>query len=387
VIADGTNSTISVTLIDGGGNPVPGKTVTLVRNGNTGSGTPTITPISPTTSAAGVATFGVACTTVGVYDFQATGDGVLITQKASVTFTVNDGTIIPVANGSFEVTNPGDDPWTDGSWMYIPSPWTANMGGYGRTKYSSANLTACPGGGTWIANMTDPGFDVMTQDLHTTVNAGDTLSVTFYVCRDSNGSGVLQASFLVGATAYSQTFDTSTLTVNTWTTLKLAQTIPTGVSGNLSLKFSNVSGRAGWLDNVGNVKVIPAAVPGTYAAWATKNAVGSQTLAQDHDHDGVPNGIEYFLGGNTNTTGFSPLPAVVNTAGTRSVTWTKAAAGYTGGYGSDYVVQTSATLATGSWTDEPASGGGVTLSGNDVRYTFPSGPVTKFVRLKVMGPP
>ena len=44
------------------------------------------------------------------------------------------------------------------------------------------------------------------------------------------------------------------------------------------------------------------------------------------------------------------------------------------------------TLASGDWTDEPASGGGVTISGNNVIYTFPSGPANKFARLKVMGP-
>jgi len=55
-------------------------------------------------------------------------------------------------------------------------------------------------------------------------------------------------------------------------------------------------------------------------------------------------------------------------------------------YGSDYVVQSTTTL-TGTWTDEPATGGGVILSGNSVIYTFPSGPVKKFARLKVMGSP
>jgi hypothetical protein len=142
------------------------------------------------------------------------------------------------------------------------------------------------------------------------------------------------------------------------------------------------------LDNVGNVTVTPAVVPGSYANWATASGAGSQTMDQDHDHDGVPNGIEYFLGGNTNTTGFTPLPGVVKALdGTRSVTWTKAAAGYTGAYVTDYVVQTSTTL-TGTWKDEPATGGDVTLTGNDVKYTFPpSGPVRKFVRLKVMGTP
>ena len=52
-------------------------------------------------------------------------------------------------------------------------------------------------------------------------------------------------------------------------------------------------------------------------------------------------------------------------------------------YGTGYVVQTTTSLATGAWTNEPGSGN-VTFSGNDVTYTFPSGPVKKFARLKVV---
>jgi hypothetical protein len=169
----------------------------------------------------------------------------------------------------------------------------------------------------------------------------------------------------------------------------MTQTIGAAVTAaDLQLQFSNVSGRVGWLDLVGNVSVTPAAVPGSFAAWAATNSAAGQTMAQDHDHDSVPNGIEYFLSGNTNTTGFTTLPGVVKAVdGKLSVTWTKAASGYSGVYGTGYVVQTTTTL-TGTWTNEPATGGDVTLSGNDVVYTFPSsGPARKFVRLKVMGTP
>lgn len=36
----------------------------------------------------------------------------------------------------------------------------------------------------------------------------------------------------------------------------------------------------------------------------------SQAPNQDHDNDGVQNGIEHFLGGSTNTTGRATLPGV-----------------------------------------------------------------------------
>jgi len=193
------------------------------------------------------------------FNFQVS-DGIVFSADATMAVTLNYAKYITVQNGSFEITNPGDNTWSDGNWMYIPSPWTANMGGYGRIRYSSAGgVPVLTGGGTWIANMTDAGYDVLTQNLGSqTFSAGDTISVTFYVCRDSLGSGVLQASFLVGATTYSQTFDTSTQAVNTWQSYTLTATIPTAVTANLSLKFSNVSGRAGWLDNVGNVGVMAA---------------------------------------------------------------------------------------------------------------------------------
>ena len=90
VSADGiTTATIAVTLKDANNNPVAGKSVTLARNGNTGGGSPVITTVAGTTSAAGVATFTVACITIGAYDFQATDvtdSNLLITQAATVAF-------------------------------------------------------------------------------------------------------------------------------------------------------------------------------------------------------------------------------------------------------------------------------------------------------------
>jgi autotransporter-associated beta strand protein len=122
----------------------------------------------------------------------------------------------------------------------------------------------------------------------------------------------------------------------------------------------------------------------TFADWRNANGAGSQTLADDHDNDGVDNGTEFFLGGTANTTGFTELPGVDNNAGTLSVTWTKAAT-YPGVYGTDYTVETSATLAD-PWTPE-SEGVNVAINGDDVTYTFPNPLGTKrFARLKVTGP-
>jgi hypothetical protein len=97
----------------------------------------------------------------------------------------------------------------------------------------------------------------------------------------------------------------------------------------------------------------------------------------------VSNGVEFFLGGGNDTTGFTALPGVTDTAGTLSVTWTKDT-DYTGTYGTDFVVETSATLASGSWNPETL-GATVIITGDDVKYTFPAG-TKNFVRLKVTGP-
>ncbi|MCX6877719.1 MAG: Ig-like domain-containing protein [Verrucomicrobia bacterium] len=122
---------------------------------------------------------------------------------------------------------------------------------------------------------------------------------------------------------------------------------------------------------------------GGYASWQAANGA-TGALDGDHDHDGVPNGIEWFLTGSNNSTGATALPGVTHTGGTLSVTWTKAA-GYTGAYPADYAVETSAGL-TGTWAAEPL-GGNVTITGNEVKYTFPSPLGAKqFVRLKVTGP-
>jgi autotransporter-associated beta strand protein len=128
-----------------------------------------------------------------------------------------------------------------------------------------------------------------------------------------------------------------------------------------------------------------ALVAGTSSDFASWQAVNGATggLDGDHDGDGVSDGIEYFLGGpNGNTTGFTPLPVVTDNAGTLSITWTMGS-GYTGTYGTHFRVESSPTLAN-PWTQETL-GENVTITGDDVTYTFPAGTIN-FARLKVTGP-
>lgn len=111
-----------------------------------------------------------------------------------------------------------------------------------------------------------------------------------------------------------------------------------------------------------------------YLAWADANAPG-QSPGMDHDSDGVPNGVEYFMGLTGNAFTANPGPD----AG-RKIVWPKGAS-YGGTYGTDYVVQTSTDL--GSWTDVPA---GQVTDGASLEYTIPNDGPARFARLKVTGP-
>ncbi|MCU0780418.1 MAG: calreticulin family protein [Akkermansiaceae bacterium] len=132
-------------------------------------------------------------------------------------------------------------------------------------------------------------------------------------------------------------------------------------------------------------RLMPVGATSGFDTWAATNHANGQTVADDHDHDGMANGIEYFLvGPNGVSTGFTTPPGVTRSGNTLSVTWTRGA-GYTGTYGTDFMVQTSESLV-GAWTTEVLDST-VILSGNDLTYTFPQpGPARRFVRLKINGP-
>lgn len=124
--------------------------------------------------------------------------------------------------------------------------------------------------------------------------------------------------------------------------------------------------------------------PAGYPNWQSQNNTGD-TMDQDHDQDGVANGIEYFLvGPQGNSTGLTTLPAIQQQGGVMSITWTKAST-YTGTYASHFVVETSTNLQT-PWTPVPL-GPNVTINGNQLTYTFPQPYLSRqFVHLRVSGP-
>jgi autotransporter-associated beta strand protein len=129
----------------------------------------------------------------------------------------------------------------------------------------------------------------------------------------------------------------------------------------------------------GVVSVTTAPVAG-YTTWADANGATGQTMDQDHDIDGVDNGIEYFMGQTGSTFTANPAPV----SGT--VTWPMGAT-YTGVYGTDYEVQSSTDLVV--WTQVNVATGDNTVTVNpgptparSVVYDMPTGGKS-FVRLVV----
>ena len=124
----------------------------------------------------------------------------------------------------------------------------------------------------------------------------------------------------------------------------------------------------------GVISVTTAPVAG-YASWAAANAPG-QTMDQDHDNDGVDNGIEYFMGLSDSSFTNNPAP----TGG--SVTWPMGIT-YTGVYGTDYEVQSSTDLVNWTKVDEGTGDNKVTVNaGTSVVYDMPAGG-KRFVRVVV----
>ena len=206
-----------------------------------------------------------------------------------------------------------------------------------------------------------------------------------------DGAVTLEGDFVIVTTA-ADALASGTWTIENVSTLTGAYGSNFTVSGFTdagSDKWTKVNGSKTYtFDETTGILTLAETPVAGYSAWATLNGAGVN-FNEDHDNDGVDNGTEYFIGGTAgNTTGFTPLPGVANTLGVLSVTYTKAAT-YTGVYGTDYVVETSSTLAD-PWAPQladPTPDFTVTFpSATEVKYTFPSG-TKQFARLKVIQTP
>jgi len=122
------------------------------------------------------------------------------------------------------------------------------------------------------------------------------------------------------------------------------------------------------------VVVVTTGAGGQYSTWAATHA-GGGSPDDDHDGDGVRNGVEYFMNATGST--FTANPGVV--AG--KVTWSNGGNIPASAYGSQFVIQISTDLTT--WTNVPSSDPDLLNASGSVSYTVPTGAAKYFVRLRV----
>jgi fibronectin-binding autotransporter adhesin len=119
-----------------------------------------------------------------------------------------------------------------------------------------------------------------------------------------------------------------------------------------------------------------------YSSWAndpTKGNIPGEPASGDFDNDGISNLVEYALGKNPRV---SSQPAGVFSGNT--ITYTKGADAIANGDVS-WVIETSQTLDTGSWSPALTQPGGDPSS--TISHTFtPGTPAKNFARLKVTQP-
>lgn len=113
---------------------------------------------------------------------------------------------------------------------------------------------------------------------------------------------------------------------------------------------------------------------GNYASWASANGIAGQAFDGDFDGDGLPNGLEYAIAG-LNPSGPDGSPG---TLANGTLTFTKRAEAVANG-DVTYTIETSLSLAEGSWTPvTPDVNNATTIS-----YTLPAGQGKLFARLLV----
>lgn len=121
---------------------------------------------------------------------------------------------------------------------------------------------------------------------------------------------------------------------------------------------------------------VPGEAPAGYATWAAANA-GGQAPELDFDGDGVPNGVEYFIG--ETGTSFTQTPQVVSDGNTRTITWPRDPAA-----NASFAIETSTTMNAGEWTTITPPDASIDISDpTQVVFTLPDDTPSLFVRLVV----
>lgn len=432
--AGGVHSAVPAVTISGGGGSGATATASLGLSAAsfTIAGGTTVYSVAPTVSISGGGGTGESATAVltggVVTGITITSPGYDFTTAPTIAFsggTVTTAGTNPTGTGKatnfivagIRVTNPGSG--------YTSAP-TVTFGGTGTTAMASfstmslgANSSIGGSGNTTIHpgitgafSLTKVGAGTVTLTGANSYTGGTIISSGTLALGASN---VLPGTVAIGsaslnAATFSETLDTLDVTgsavINLGTGAALSFANSSAIDwtgGTLTITGTFVSGssiRFGTTSSgLSPAQLTAISAPGvpfiginasgylvassgaSYSHWQAANGTTGGFNA-DHDNDGVLNGIEYFLGGNGNTTGYTPLPSVTNTSAPLLITWTKSA-NYPGTYGTNFSVETTETLS-GIWTTETL-GGAISIVGNNITYTFPGG-AQRFARLKVTGP-
>jgi autotransporter-associated beta strand protein len=283
-----------------------------------------------------------------------TGSGTVQTSSGSPVLTLGvadgGGSFDGVIQGTIGITKTGDGTQVlSGGNTYS-----------GNTTINAGTLTLAAGG-------------QLSFVLGATSGANNRVSVT------EDGIAIINGNFSIDTTA------ADGLPGGTWILLDAATPadsfgvsfqVVSGFSPDGSTKWTKSLGGSGKVYTFDEETGILTLSGGTdFASWAATNAVG-QTMGQDHDNDGVGNGIEYFMG--LSGSGFTATPAIATNL---AISWPKGAS-YTGTYGTHYVIETSADLSI--WDPVPETA--VTIDADSVDYTLPTTGPKGFARLKVTGP-
>ncbi|MEO5714330.1 MAG: autotransporter-associated beta strand repeat-containing protein [Luteolibacter sp.] len=353
-------TTIESGTISAGNATALGNATSAIALGNANSITNNLSPTlflnNPTTLARDI--------TVGASNAATTGTYAIGTGNANSAATIN-GAVTLNQNLTVSATN-----LSGNSVFTLAGSVTSGSTGTQTVTFDTTHpITASTviGGGTGTIAVTKMGAGTATLSGANTYTGATTVSA---------GTLSLQSTYLADASTVTIS-DTAFLNLNyagtdtvTGLTLGVTPQLP-GVYGAL---LSGAQFETARITGTGRIQV--GAVATGYAGWAAANAPG-QTKNQDHDNDGVANGIEYFMG--LSGSGFTANPAL--SGGT--VTWTKGGS-YTGTYGTDFLVQSSTDLV--NWTIVPVGSGALGTVANNagsVTYTPPTGDTKRFGRLVV----
>lgn len=342
---------------------IGGTGVTKVIDGSPGLGAYSA-PLTGLTAATGYTFRAYAINGVGTSYGNAISFTTLVTPP---TFTSSYSQLFAAYNG----TNPA-------GWSAVSSGGAQGYAGAWGNTGGSAGFTGGDSSPGVLGYQHTGGTGTLTTTLTLINGTGSTLDQLYisYLGRASRISEGRYPAFVVSvngtpvtALAYS-TFDNVDTTVSTTLT-------SLGIAPGAAFTISWVSDRGaggGSSKQIGLTNVfVGLSAPAGYTAWSDAYAPG-QAANLDHDFDGVPNGVEYFMGATGST--FTANPGVVAGA----VTWTKGGS-YTGVYGTDFVLQSSSDLAT--WTPIPSNDASLHNTAGSVSYDLPTTAGPFFVRLKV----